>query len=134
MGQAVDAVTHHQPHGAGVIIRPDRLGAEFALGLIEPRGDLVQRLVPGDPRELAGTFRPGAAHRVEQPVRMMDTFGVARDLGADDTGGIGLQLGPADPADALALDHLDVERAGRRTVMRTGGVADVDLGVLVHAR
>jgi len=46
MGEAVDAVAHHQTHGAGVIIRPHRLGAELALGLIEPRRDLVQRIVP----------------------------------------------------------------------------------------
>src|SRR5262249_15221479 len=36
------------------------------------------------------------------------------------------------PADGLASDHLDIERAGRRTVVRTGGMADVDSGLLVH--
>ncbi len=99
MREAVDAVAHHEPHGAGVVIRPDRLGAEFALGRIEPRGDLVQRLVPRNPRELAGALRPGPAHRMQQPVGMMNALGVARDLGADDAGGIGLQLGAAHPAD-----------------------------------
>ena len=64
---------------------------------------------------------------------MMNALGVARDLGADDTGRIGLQLGAAYPADRAAVDHLDVERAGRRAIVRTGGVADIDLGVLVHA-
>jgi predicted ATPase len=34
---------------------------------------------------------------------------------------------------AAAVDHLDIERAGRRTIVRTGGVADIDLGMLVHA-
>ena len=65
---------------------------------------------------------------------MMDALGVARDLGADDAGRVGLLLRAAHPADAAAVDHLDIERAGRRAVMRTGGVADVDLGVLVHVQ
>jgi hypothetical protein len=46
MREAVDAVAHHEAHGAGIIIRPDGLRAELAFGLIEPIGDLVQRLVP----------------------------------------------------------------------------------------
>jgi hypothetical protein len=33
----------------------------------------------------------------------------------------------------LALDHFHIERAGRRAIMRTGGMADIDLGMLVHA-
>jgi len=36
------------------------------------------------------------------------------------------------PADGLAADHLDIEGAGGRAVMRAGGMPDVDLGVLVH--
>ena len=133
MREAIDAVAHDEPHGAGVVIGPDRLGAEFTLGLIETRGDFVERLIPGNPRELARTLWSGAAHRMQQPVGMMNALGVARDLGADDAGGIGLQLGAADPADRAAVDHLDIERAGRRAIVRTGGVADIDLGMLVHA-
>src|SRR4029077_9675778 len=59
-------------------------------------------------------------------------FGVARDLGADDASCVGLQLGAADTSDAAAVDHIDIERAGRWAVVRTGGVADLDLGMLVH--
>ena len=99
MRKAVDAVAHHQPHGAGIVIGPDRFGAELALGGVEAIGDFVERLVPGNPRELPGALRPGAAQRMHQPVRMMDALGIARDLGADDAGGIGLQLGAAHPAD-----------------------------------
>ena len=134
MGKAVDAVAHHQAHGAGVVIGPDRLGAEFALGRVEPRGDLVQRIVPRNPRELAGAFRAGAAQRMRQPIRMMNALGVARDLGANDAGGIGLQPGAAHPADRGTIDHLDIERAGRRAIVRTGGMPDVDSWLLVHAR
>ena len=102
MRKAVDAVAHHQAHRAGVVIGPDRLRAELALGRVEAIGDLVQRLVPRNPRELPGAFRAGAAQRMHQPIRMMDALGVARDLGADHAGGIGLQLGAAHPADGGA--------------------------------
>jgi hypothetical protein len=112
MREAIDAVAHHQAHGAGIVIGPDRLGAEIALCGIEAHGDLVERLVPGDARELAGAFRPRAAHRIEQPVRMMDALGVTRDLGADNAGCVGLHLGAAHAADRAAVDHLDIERTG----------------------
>ena len=42
---------------------------------------------------------------------MVDALGVARDLGADDAGGVALLFGAAHAPDALAVDHLDVERA-----------------------
>ena len=48
VGEPVDAVAHHEAHRAGIVIRPHRLRAEVALGRVEPRGDLVERLVPGD--------------------------------------------------------------------------------------
>jgi hypothetical protein len=64
---------------------------------------------------------------------MMDALGIARDLGADHAGRIALLFGTAHPADAGIIDHLDIERAGRRTIVRTGGMPDIDLGVLVHA-
>src|ERR1700722_10942053 len=38
------------------------------------------------------------------------------------------------PHDCPSACALDVERTGRRTVVRTGGMTDVDLGVLVHAK
>ena len=132
MRKAVDAVAHHEAHGACVVIRPDRFGAEVALGLIEAIGDLVERFVPRNPRELPRALRPRPAHRIHQPIGVMNALGIARDLGADDAGGIGLQLGAAHPADAAAFEHLDVQRARRRAVVRTGGMPDIDLGVLVH--
>src|SRR5258705_1390194 len=70
---------------------------------------------------------------MHQPIGMMNTLGIARDLGADDACGIALQLGAAHPADRGTIDHLDIQRAGRRTIVRTGGMPDVDLGLLVHA-
>ncbi len=92
MGEAVDAVAHHHAHGAGIVIGPDRLRAEFALGGIEASRDLVERIVPGNPRELARSLGADTEHRIGQPVRMMDALGVARDLGANHPCGVGLQL------------------------------------------
>ena len=141
MSEAVDAVAHHQSHGAGIIIRPDRLRSEFAFGGIEASGDFVKRIIPADPRELARSLRPDTEHRIGQPVRMMDALGIARDLGADHACRVGLQLGTADPADRGTIDHLDIERAGRRAIVRAGRMPDSDLdargrsfdfGVLVH--
>ncbi len=132
MRKAVDAVAHHQPHGAGVVIGPHRLSPELALGGIEAIGDLVERLVPGNPRESAGALWPNAALRIHQPVGVMDALGITGNLGADDAGGIGLLLGAAHPANRGTVDHLDIERAGRRAIMRTGRMPDLDLGLLVH--
>src|SRR6266851_6465358 len=118
MGEAVDAVAHHEAHGAGIVIRPYRLGAELALGRIKARRDLVQRLVPRYPLKFAGSLRPGPAQRMHQPVRMMNALGITRDLGADDARGIALQLGAANPANGGIIDDLDIEGTSRRTIVR----------------
>src|SRR5205823_3061986 len=59
MRKAVDAVAHHEPHRAGIVIGPDRLSAEFAFGRVEAITYFVQRLVPGNPRELSGALCAG---------------------------------------------------------------------------
>src|SRR5581483_1625695 len=79
----------------------------------------------------------GPPQGIEQPFGVMDSLGVTGDLAADHARRVGLPLRAAHPADTAAVEHFDVERAGRRAVVRTGGMADVDLrvdpGVLVHA-
>src|SRR5260370_39822434 len=69
---------------------------------------------------------------MHQPVRMMDALGVARHLGADDACRIALQLGAAHPADGGIVDDLDIEGTGRRAIVRTGGMPDLDLCLLIH--
>jgi hypothetical protein len=134
MAQAVDAVAHDQTHGAGVVIRPHRLAAVARLGGEKLLRHQIERVVPGDRRELSRSFRPAPQQRLQQPVGMMDALGVARDLGADHAGRVVVVLGAAHPADAAAVDHLDVERAGRGAVVRTGGRCDRDVGAdeLIH--
>ncbi len=47
---------------------------------------------------------------------------------------IGLLLGTAYPTDRGIVDHLDIEPACRRAVMRASRIPDLDLGVLVHVK
>ena len=81
-------------HRAGVIIGPDRLRAVRSFGLDEGVGDLVERVVPCDLLPSAGTLGARAAHRMHQPVGMIEPLGIASDLGADHAGGIAVAFAP----------------------------------------
>jgi hypothetical protein len=126
MAQTVDAVALHEAHGAGVVVRPHRL-ATVALGRAGKRlGDLIERIVPGDRRKAAGSLGADPPQRLGQPVRMMKPLGVAPDLGADDPGGIGIALRPADLAEMPAIarmvdDPLDFERADAWAIVWADG-------------
>ena len=61
VAQAVDAVTHHEAHGAGVVVGPHRLGAVAPLGRQHGLGGQVERVVPGDALELARALRAPCA-------------------------------------------------------------------------
>src|SRR4051794_15013626 len=69
---------------------------------------------------------------MQQTIGMMDALSVARDLRADDARGVEIVLGAAHPADRAAVEHLHLECAGGRTVVRTGGSADLGVERLVH--
>src|SRR5262249_27619526 len=126
VAQPVDAVALHQTHGAGVVVWPHRLRAQAPLGFEELLGDEIERVVPGDRLIPPGAFRPGAAHRPKQPAGMMYALGVARHLRADHAGGVAVVGGAANPADGALVEDFDLERAGRRTIVRTGRMADPD--------
>ena len=83
------------------------------------RGDLVQRLVPRDPLELARALRADAAQRVQQPVRRARVLEVAVDLRAQRAGGERVLAVAPQPHGLAVLDGHDpaaavraVERAG----------------------
>src|SRR3954466_15614266 len=57
---------------------------------------------------------------------MMDPFGIARDFRADDASRVGIVRRAAHAADRALIEHLDFKRAGRRTIVRTGGIAGPD--------
>ncbi len=94
VAQPVDPVALHAAHRAGVEIGPDAFGAELPLRLEEGLRRQVERLVPGDPLELAGALGTDALQRMQQPLRMVDALGIARDLRADDAGGVAVRLRP----------------------------------------
>src|SRR5262249_38452642 len=52
--QAIDAVTHHQTHRPGVVVRPDTFGAVASLGLKEFFSPKIKPVIPGYALELAG--------------------------------------------------------------------------------
>ncbi len=133
MAQALDAVALHEPHRAGIEVRPDGLRAVFLLSGDEFLRDEIERSFPACllPRALA--FRAGTDQRPGKPVRVVDALGVARDLGADDTGGVAVGLGPVNAADRALVEELDVERAGGRAVVRADGAGGADDEWLVHS-
>jgi hypothetical protein len=124
MAQTVDAVAHHEAHRAGIEIRPDRLCTVARFGFQEFFRNDVERVVPADRLERALALRALSAQRLRQAVRMMDAIRIARDLGADYARGIGVLLGATHAPDPRAVMHLDFQRAGRGTIVRTGRGAD----------
>ena len=62
----------------------------------------------------------GAAQGFQQPIRMVDAFGITGDLCADHAGRIAVVPGSADPSDGGAIEDLNIEGAGGGAVMRTG--------------
>src|SRR5579875_2746395 len=103
MAQPPYAVALHEPHRAGIEMRPYALCAPALRRQRQALGDLVERVVPGDRRE--GRAPPA--------------------LGADDAVRIGLPGGPAQTPDPHPVDALDRERAGARTIMRANAGDDV---------
>ena len=128
IAQPVDAVAVYQAHRAGVEIGPDRLRA-MALGDAgEVFGNLVERGVPRQWRERVApaALGAGAPQRRQQSVGVVHAFGIARDLGADDAGGVRVRRGAAHAPDCSGIEALDLQRAGRRTVVRARRMVHID--------
>ena len=122
MTQTIDAVAHHQPHGAGIEIRPYRFGAMLAFGAQKRCGHLVQSLVPADRYEVTAALGAATLERGSQSAGMMDAFGVARDLAANDASGIAVVARTAHPADGASVEFLDLQCTGGGAVVRAGAV------------
>jgi hypothetical protein len=58
---------------------------------------------------------------------MMNTLGIAGNLGADYTSGIAVVLRTTDAADCTFIQQLDIKRTGGRAIMRTGRMSDFDI-------
>ena len=55
---------------------------------------------------------------------MVLPFGVARDFGADHTGRVVVVFCAVHASDRALVEKFDLQRTGRRTVMRTGRMTD----------
>ena len=121
VGQPLDAVALHQAHGPGIPVGPDRLGTVALLDAQQVGGDLVQRVVPGDPPEVSRALLAGALQGEAQPVGMVVALLVAGDLGADHARGERVALRAPDLAEPAVGQPLDLERAHRRAVVRADG-------------
>src|SRR5690349_93667 len=86
--QSVDAVAHHQAHGASVIIGPHALGAMALLGPEEVFSNQVERVVPGNLFEIALALRAPAPQWMQEPLSVMLTLGIPGDLRANNAGGV----------------------------------------------
>ena len=64
---------------------------------------------------------------------MMNALGIARDLFADDAQRVAVFLGAPDAADGVGIEKFDLERAGRRAIMRADRIAGLDVRADVHA-
>src|SRR5262249_4765719 len=124
VAQAIDAVAHHQTHGAGVVIGPDGLGPVPLLGGEEPFRREIKRVVPGDRLPLPGAPVALAAQRLGQTRRMMDALRVARHLGTDDARRVVVVGSATHAANGMRVENLDLERAGRRAIVGAGRGAD----------
>jgi hypothetical protein len=127
MAQTLQPIALHQAHRAGIVMRPDRLGAVALGGTGQPLSDEIERVVPGDRRERGApdALVADPAQRHRKAIRMVLPLGIAPDLGADDTVGVALRLGTANATDTRSVDPLDLERAGARAIMR----ADAEHGI-----
>src|SRR5205807_10222331 len=107
----------------------DRFAAMAVAGLAELRRRKVQRLVPGDARELPVALAAAADLGMEQARLAIDVLGQAAHLGADETRR--QRVAPV----AVQLDHppaldRDREAAGVGAVEGTGAAQDDAAGAV----
>ena len=130
--QPVDAVAHHQAHRPGVEIGPDGFGSEPPLGFQEALSRPVERLVPRDLGKLTRSLRSGPNKRILEPVRIVHTFRVAGDLGADHARRVTVVGRAAHASHSAPVEDLNFQRAGRGAVMGAGGGAEQRTKRRVH--
>ncbi len=136
MAKTFDRIALHLPHGSGIEIRPDCLAAVLGFGFHEGFRNLVQCSVPGDLLPAAVTFCAYTSFRRHEAVGVIEPFRIASDLGADDACRVAIGVGTAHASDPAIIGQINVQRAGRGTVMRTdsvsGGIFECDRGRNVH--
>ena len=121
VAQPMNTVAHDQAHGAGIVVGPHGLGAVPPLGFEKFLRDMVERCVPGRGEEFSRPLGAAPDQRLRQTIGVMFALRIARHLGADDAGRVVVIPRPVDASDGVIVEDFDIERAGRRTVVRTGG-------------
>ncbi|MCY1225071.1 hypothetical protein D9M72_372610 [compost metagenome] len=124
VAQALDGIALHLPHGSGIEVGPDRLRTVFLLGADELVGDLVERRLPADVLPVPLTLVALAPLRHHEAAGMVDALGIARHLGADHTGGVGVGGSATHAADPPFGSQIHLQRASGGTVVRTDRMAD----------
>ncbi len=77
----------YDPHGARVAVRYDRLRPPAFDDRAPPRGDLVERVVPGHALEPRGAFGPDAPHGMHEPSRVRVPLQILVTLAAEPPAG-----------------------------------------------
>src|SRR5262245_35971570 len=111
MAQTIDTVAHDQPHGAGIIIWPHTFGAMSLFDSNEVFSNEIERRVPGDALELAGSLRPSPSQRMKHALRVVLALRVARNLRADYTHRVIVICRAMHPPDCALVEQLYIERA-----------------------
>ena len=112
----------HQPHRSGVAVRQDLLRVVRSQHGQVLR-DRCDRLLPADSLEAPLPFVADAAQRMQQPVGVVGSFGVARDLGAEHAGGRAV-FGRSGHLERNAVLDVHLERARIRAIVRAGAFDD----------
>ena len=112
----------HQSHGSGIAIGEDLLRIDRGDGG-EPRRDRRDGFLPADSLEAPFPLLANTAQRMQQSIRVIGPFGIARHLGTEDAGG-GAMLGRSGHFLGHAVLDMHLESAGVRAVMRARALDD----------
>ena len=114
--------------------RKDGLTAEFRGNAIQASGDFIESFIPGDALEVGpyggctlvrgfrrDAFRCNSSHRIQHPVRGINTIEIFCDLGAQKSAGYGMCGVPLDIHRPSVIDG-DQYTTSVRAVVRTRGM------------
>ena len=128
MAQAIDPIALHQAHRSGIVIGPHGFVAELLHSPSKCFSDLVERIVPTDRCEGPIPFGANPFEGGFEAFGVVNSFGIARDLGADHAIGVAIVLRTVDAGDRSRIDPLNFQRASRRTIVGTCRRNDLDGG------
>src|SRR5262249_54388813 len=102
--EAVDDMAIHLALMGAIGIAEQRRWSRLGDDRLPPGGDFGERVVPGDGDENPRALAAGSLERRRQPVRRVDEFRIAIDLGAGESRGVGLVGVALDAHHAIILD------------------------------